>query len=145
MEKYRQILNKRIKLLAVLALCAAGLGVYDVFFADPAVKESAVFGLMLGALTALGLMSAVLILRFRIILRDDVKLKTQYNKESDERLKSIRAKAGMPVLLLTSAGMIAAGIAAAHFNTEIFIALVTAAICQMLTGAVIKLIYLRKI
>ena len=129
MEKYRQALNKRISLLTILLLFTVGLSVYDVFFASEATRKSSIFAFQCGGANALGLMAAIMIIRLRKTLRDDVKLKVQYNRENDERLKTIRAKAGMPILLFTSVGMIIAGIIAGYFNLIIFITLVTAASC----------------
>ena len=145
MENYKQVLKRRITLLTIPVLLAVGLGVYDVFFASAATKESFIFGFQCGAAIALGVMSAAMIIRFRIILRDDTALRVQYNKENDERLKTIRAKAGMPMVMVTSVGMIVAAIIAGYFNPIIFITLVIAAFCQLLIGAIIKQIYLRKI
>jgi len=144
MDKYKKVLKRRIALLTIPVLLAVGLGIYDVFFASEVIKDSFIFGFQCGASIALGIMSATLIIYYRRILADDKKLKLQYNKENDERLKTIRAKAGMPMLLITSIGMIVAGIVAGYFNPTIFITLVAAAIAQMLIGAVIKQIYLRK-
>ena len=145
MEKYKQVLKKRIVLLTIPVLIAVVLGIYNVFFASEAARESFAFGFQCGTALVLGLMSAVLIIRFRGTLRDDAKLKVQYNKENDERLKTIRAKAGMPMLMVTSVGMIVAAIIAGYFNSTIFITLTAAACCQMLIGAIIKQVYLRKI
>ena len=47
-------------------------------------------------------------------------LKIQYNKENDERMKAIKAKAGMPMLLITSIVMIIVGVIAGYFNFTIF-------------------------
>ena len=145
MEKYKQVLKIRIVLLTILVLLVLGLGIYDVFFANEATRESFIFSFQCGTSIAVGLISAVLIIRFKQALKDDAKLKVQYNKENDERLKAIRAKAGIPILLFTSVGMIVAGIIAGYFNSTIFITLIIAASFQMLIGVIIKQIYLRKI
>ena len=144
MEKYRKSVIMRITLLSAVVLAAVALGVYDVFFASEAAKESYIFGFQVGATTALGMISAVLIVRLRALLRDEQKLRLQYNKENDERYRAIRAKAGMPMLLISSVGMIAAGIVAGYYSKTVFVTLIAAAMCQMLVGVVIKQINLRK-
>jgi len=145
MDKYRKNLKMRIALLTIPVLLAVGLCIYDVFFASEAIKESFIFGFQCGGCTAIGLLSIVLIIRTRAILRDETKLKLQYNKEHDERLKAIRAKAGMPLLLITSIVMIIAGIIAGYFDSIMFYTLIAAALFQMLVGIIIKQIYLRKL
>lgn len=144
MDKYKLVLKRRVALLTVPVLLAAALSVYDVFFAGEAVKESFIFGFQSGLTTALGLMSAALIIRFSSILKSEAKLKLQYNKENDERYKVIRSKAGMPLLLITSVIMIIAGIIAGYFNEAAFITLMCASLTQMLIGAAVKMIYMRK-
>jgi len=144
MEKYKKTLRNRIALLTMPALIAVALSIFDVFFASEKVKSSFIFGFQVGATTALGLLSMLLIIRYSAIIRDSSKLQLQFNKEYDERYKAIRAKAGMPVLLITSLGMVVAGIIAGYYSITIFATLIAAAVCQMLVAAIIKQIYLRK-
>ncbi|MGI6545633.1 MAG: hypothetical protein ACOX2M_04225 [Fastidiosipilaceae bacterium] len=126
-------------------LVAVGLSIYNVFFASERIKESFIFGFQFGAAISLGIISIAFLILYRRVLTDDKKLKLQYNKENDERLKTIRAKAGVPMVLITSIFMIIAGIIAGYFNLTIFITLVVAAVSQMLIAAVTKQIYLRKL
>ena len=145
MDKYRKVLKRRIILLSVPVLAAVGLGIYDVFFASEVIKTSYIFGFQCGVSLVLGILSIAFIFFYRRILDDDKKLKLQYNKENEERLKTIRAKAGMPMLLITSVSMIIAGVIAGYYNPTIFFTLVAAASAQMLAGAVTKNVYLRKL
>lgn len=145
MDNYRKVLRRRMYLLTVPILLAVGLSIFNIFFASERIKESFIFGFQFGAAISLGIISIVLLIFYRRILADDKKLKLQYNKENDERLKTIRAKAGVPMLLITSIVMIIAGIIAGYFNLTIFITLVVAAVSQMLIAAIIKQIYLRKL
>ncbi|NLC96515.1 MAG: hypothetical protein GX675_02970 [Erysipelotrichaceae bacterium] len=145
MDKYKKVLKKRIVLLTALILLVVCIGIYDVFFTTETIKESFIFGFQLGASLAIGIMSVALMVYYLKILADDKKLKLQYNKENDERLKTIRAKAGMPMLFISSVCMIVIGIIAGYFNPIIFITLVIVAAVQLLIGVVIKQIYLRKL
>ncbi len=144
MEAYKKTLQRRIALLVIPVLIAVILGVYDVFFANPAIENSFLHGFQLGAATALGILAAILFIRYRSILHDEAKLKHEFNRENDERYKAIRAKAGMPMLLITSSTMIVAAVVAGYFNITVALTLVTAAVCQLLTGLIIKLIYALK-
>lgn len=49
MEKYKKVLKTRIALFTVPVLLAIALGIYDVFFASEAIKESFIFGFQCGA------------------------------------------------------------------------------------------------
>jgi len=145
MENYKNVVKTRITLLTIPVLIAVSLGIYSVFFASEATKESHMFGFQCGFSIVLGISAIVFIVRQKAILNDEMKLKLQYNKENDERLKTIRAKAGMPLLFITSVGMIVAGVVAGYFSLAVFSALVSAAVIQMLIGAIIKQIYMRKL
>ena len=98
MDNYRKVLRRRMYLLTVPILLAVGLSIFNIFFASERIKESFIFGFQFGAAISLGIISIVLLIFYRRILADDKKLKLQYNKENDERLKTIRAKAGVPML-----------------------------------------------
>ena len=144
MDTYKKTLRTRILLLAIPAVFAVVLGIYDVFLASPKIKESFIFGFQCGAATACGLIAVILILRYKTILHDEKKLKLAFNKENDERLKAIRAKAGLPMVLVTSVLLIIAGVIAAYFNAVIFVTLMVAAVCQMMISGIVKLIYMKK-
>ncbi|HWS30084.1 MAG TPA: hypothetical protein VN512_08250 [Clostridia bacterium] len=144
MEAYKKTLQRRIAFLVIPVLVAVILGVYDVFFANPAIENSFLHGFQLRAATALGILAAIFFIRYRSILHDEVKLKHEFNRENDERYKAIRAKAGMPMLLITSSAMIVAAVVAGYFNITVALTLVAAAVCQLLTGLIIKLIYALK-
>lgn len=144
MDNYKKTLRIRIAILTLPALISVALGIYDVFFASEAVKDSFIFGFQIGFTTALGILSMIIIMRYRMIMNDKMKLQLQYNKENDERLKAVRAKAGLPVLLITSVGMVIAGIIVGYFSQTAFIALSAAAVCQLLIAGIIKQIHLRK-
>ncbi len=144
MVNYRKTIKKRIYYLLAVAVFAVCFGIYDVFIAPPEIKDSMIFGFQAGVITSLGLISVILMIRFRKLLKDDTKLQVEFNKENDERYQVIRGKAGMPMLLFTSVAMIIAGMIAGYFNSTIFITLTIAAMSQMLVGAIVKMIYMKK-
>lgn len=144
MEQYKKVVKLRIGLFALLLLVCVGLGVYDVFWATPAMKVSYIFGYQCGVATGLGVLSFVVILLNSAALRNETKLKIQFNKEHDERMKAIRAKAGMPMLLIASIGMIVAGVVIGYRNPTVFFTLSLAAMCQLTVGAVVKIVYMKR-
>lgn len=114
------------------------------FFFQTDISKDGIFCFQCGLNTAIGIIAAVQIIRCRGALSNDEKLKIQFNKENDERLMAIRAKAGMPMLMVTSITIIVVAIIAGYFNTVIFITLVSAALFQLIIGLLIKLLYMKK-
>lgn len=144
MNKYKTSIKIRIILLSTLIVIAVIFGIYDVFWASPEIKESSLFGFQVGIITSLGLISLITVIIYRTLLKDDTKLLLQFNKENDERNNAIKAKAGIPMLPITSALIIIAGVIAGYFNSLIFITLIAAAAFQMTICAIIKIIYMKK-
>ena len=89
------------------------------------------------------MMGALVIMRCGRALKDDTGLKRLYNQEHDERLQAVRARAGLPMGLYLSLGMMAAGCAAGFFSTTVMLTLVLAAGAQLLICVAVKLILLR--
>ena len=125
MENYKKIIKNRIYLLAIPVLIAVGLSLYNLFWASSEIAESFIFGFQTGAGIALGM------------------LQLQYNKENDERYQAIRAKAGLPFMLVASVVIIIAGIVAGYFNFTVFCTLIAVAYCQMLACGLLKVYYMR--
>lgn len=143
MKAYRKVLGTRMILLSALALFAVGLGVYDSFFATAEVKASNVFAFQCGITVAFGAAAVATMVRYARALRDEKSMRRQYVVENDERMKAIRAKAGMPLNLFFSVALIVAGVIIGYYNELIFVTLVAVAAVQLLTAAVVKLIYMR--
>lgn len=143
MDDYKKKLKIRIALLSIPAIIAVSLGVFDVFWAMAEMKNSFIFGFQSGAASALGVLSLYLIMKYRQILCDEQKMKMQFNKENDERLKAIRAKAGLPLILITSVTMIIVGVIGGYFNLVVFYSL-TAALCQLTIAIIVKRVYMKK-
>lgn len=141
MEKYKKIMIVRMFLLSILALLTVGLGIYDVFLATAEIKASEIFEFQCGITTAFGILALLRIIRYRKALRNDKELQIQCNKENDERMKAIRAKAGMPMILISSIIMIIAGIIIGYSNMVVFYTLIAAAVIQLVIVCITKFIY----
>ena len=147
MENYKKVMSRRIKLLSGLVLVTVAIGVIGFLKTETLdnknMTDGIVWGFQFGLLCAMGLLSVVLIIKLRTVLKDDKKLKILYNKEHDERLKAIRNKAGMPMLMVTSLFMLIAAIIAGYFNITVFYTLVITAMVQLLVGALVKIYYMQ--
>lgn len=101
MEKYKKTITVRMILLGILALIGVGAGLIDVFWAKKYL-DTFLCCFQCGFSEGMGLVAAIWLVRYRIILRDESKLQLQYNKENDERMKAIKSKAGLPMVLILS-------------------------------------------
>lgn len=84
-------------------------------------------------------------LKYRGALKDETKLRLLYNEENDERMKLIRAKAGVPMVLILSLTLVLAGMIIAYWNETVFIVMICVALFQLLASLVVKLYYKNKI
>lgn len=145
MDNYKKKLKRRQSLFGVLALFGSLIGIYDSFVLDRSQNDDIILCFLIGLCSGIGLLAVLQIFRYRSILNDEAKLKAEYNCENDERMKEIKRRAGMPMLIITSALMILSAIIIGHFNITVFITLVAAAICQITIGGIVKLYYMKKL
>lgn len=143
MDKFLTIIKRRIILFSGMILAAAVLGVYSFLIKgnteNTGMADGIVSGFQYGLIFGIGLLSLIQIIKLSIVIKSDKKLKMQYNKENDERLKAIRSKAGMPMMIVTSVIMLAAAIVAGNFNMTVFFTLVIALMVQLSIGVFVKL------
>ena len=148
MDKYRSKIKLRMFLSVVIVVLCFGLGILDqIGFVDKLgffKKSDVISGFQLGFLTGIGLVALVMLFKYSKAIKDDIKLQMLYNKENDERLGSIRQKAGMPMLMITSSIMIFAGIIAGYVNEIVIYTLILTAIIQMTLGGMVKIYYMKK-
>lgn len=147
MEKFKSKVKRRIILFSGMTLITALLGVYSFFVVGSPEKGSMsdgiILGFQFGIIFGIGMLSLLQIIKLGMVIKDDKKLKMLYNQEHDERLKTIRSKAGIPMLMITSELMLIAAIISGYFNIVVFYTLVIAAIIQLSIGVILKLYYLK--
>ena len=136
-DQYRDRIRRRMNLCCVLWL-AYLLLMAATRFAAPAVTEHPAYAGILGFFAGGLLVSLLGLSKFRRALKDDTALRRLYNQEHDERMQAIRAKAGIPVVLILNVAMIGAGLIATFFNMTVALTLVFAAVAQMLVSLAIK-------
>lgn len=149
MEKYRKKVQIKIVLLAVLALTGVALGIYNVFFEGDGGASGFSAGVLSGFRTGMaigmGFFALLRMIGLSKAIRDEKALKELYNKEHDERLREIRARAGMPLLLITSVLMLIAALIVGPLNLTIFYTLVIASSAQILIGVSVKLYFMKNL
>lgn len=143
MEKYRKTLKQRNLLFALLILCMLFPPWLNIVFNEN--ETTALYGFVhgftLGACSGIIALSVVFILKNIRLIKDEQKLQLAYNRENDERMKLIRAKAGMPMLLIMSILFIAAGLIISHFSIYIGITMVAMGSIQVVAGSIVKGVY----
>ena len=144
MEQYRKTIRIRCWLWMLMIAVALGQMVYGYFFVDKTLQSSIVFGFQAGFATGIAAVGVMRLIRYRKVLGSDKLLQAEYNEEHDERMQYIRAKAGMPMMLVTSCALVIAGIIAGYFNVIVFWTLTGAAMFQLAVGSVTKMYYMRK-
>lgn len=145
MEKFRTKVKRRIVISSGMALVALVLGFYSIYSlitldsSAATHSDSFVAGFQFGLIISIGVLAVIDIIKLSLTINDQTKLKVLYNKEHDERLKTIRSKAGMPIIAITSVMMIIAAIIAGYFNIIVFYTLVIAVAAQLSVSAMVKL------
>lgn len=145
MEKFKRTVKRRITISSGMALLALVLGAYSIYSIITADISTAthsdgfVAGFQFGLIVSILVLSVIDIIKLSLTIKDETKLKLLYNKEHDERMKSIRSKAGMPLIAVTSVLLIIAAIIAGYINITVFYTLIIAVATQLSVSAVVKL------
>ena len=140
-EAYRKVIRRRmIAMLAISAFyVAAMVAMHTVWRVELGLTASFLEGF---ASAVVGL-TVVLAPRYRRALKDEQALRRMWNREHDERMSAIRARAGLPMLMYTSLAMITAALLLSAWNVTVAATLLLAATAQLLIGVVTKLVCTR--
>ena len=95
---------------------------------------------LLGVSVAMVVCSLFMMPRYMQALRDEQALRRLWNQEHDERMRAIKARAGIPMLLYTSMAMIAVGVLISGWNMTVSVTLLLAATAQLLASITINFI-----
>ena len=144
MEQYRKKLKLRMLIFSVVMLfCVVILLINQIGTIDTATETIAIS--FQEGFAASGIIILVLTLfRYRRALSDEEKLRLLYNQENDERMKAIRAKAGVPMVLILSLALVLAGMVIGYWSETIFVVLICVALFQLTMSMLVKLYYMRK-
>lgn len=141
MEQYRKNLRIRIALFGILILFCLVIILINQFSTVPTYTESLALSFQRGFSTAGMLVLVFWMMKYRAALRDEAKLRLLYNEENDERMKAIRAKAGVPMVLILSLTLVLAGMIIGYWNETVFVVLICVALFQLLASLGVKLYY----
>lgn len=140
-EAYRKVIRRRmIAMLAISAFyVAAMVAMHTVWRVELGLTAS----FLEGFASAIVVLTVVLAPRYRRALKDEQALRRMWNREHDERMSAIRARAGLPMLMYTSLAMVTAALLLSAWNVTVAATLLLAATAQLLIGVVTKLVCTR--
>ena len=146
MEKYKEIIKKRIRRVIIVTLFVAALVLVMHFFVMKSVNGASgnLFSFLEGGVIGVDLAAMVYMLKSRKALEDDEKLKKMYNEEHDERTQFIKQKAGFPVFTAAGVMMIIAGLVAGYINSTVSYTMAACGIFIILYQIVLKFYFLKK-
>ena len=141
MELFKKKIKARIILLCSVLLLFVTILLYNQFGASDALKDSLAFSFQCGFSAAGSIVLVFWLMKYRGALKDEAKLRLLYNEEKDERMSAIRAKAGIPMVLILSMALVLGGMIIGYFNETVFVVLIGVALFQLLVSLGVKLYY----
>ena len=141
MEQFRKKLKTRMLLISIVLLVFVAILLYNQFGASDALKDSLAFSFQCGLSAAGSLVLVFWLVKNRRALADETKLRALMNQENDERMSAIRAKAGIPMVLILSMALVLGGMIIGYFNETVFVILIGVALFQLLVSLGVKLYY----
>lgn len=141
MEQFRKKLKTRLVLLCAVLLLFVAILLYNQFGAPDTLKNSLAFSFQCGFSASGSLVLVFWLMKYRVALKDEAKLRLLYNEENDERMSAIRAKAGIPMVLILSLTLVLAGMVIGYWNATVFVVLIGVALFQLLVNLGVKLYY----
>lgn len=141
MELFKKKIKARIILLCTVLLLFVAILLYNQFGASDTLKDSLAFSFQCGFSAAGSIVLVFWLMKYRGALKDEAKLRLLYNEEKDERMSAIRAKAGIPMLLILSMALVLGGMIIGYFNETVFVVLIGVALFQLLVSLGVKLYY----
>lgn len=128
MDKMKQEVEKKLRYwrkICIMFTCLAALNILNILRPLHASDEFTDFfnGFQVGVAITVFLCSAIMVMKYRKLLKDEEAVREYYIKEHDERNAAIWAKSGGTVLYTCGVLIIGAAIVAGYFNQIVFITL----------------------
>lgn len=146
LQNYRKEIARRISLLVVFcvtALLAIVLGA--VFLKDISPSKADTTDYVLGFFTGIELVCIFYMGCLIRAYRDEKYLKEMYTKETDEREILIRMKSGKNIVPILSFVIAVIACVMSYVNYEVFIALTSVAIAQIIITVILKIYWSKKL
>ena len=141
MEQYQKKIKHRMLIFSIVILfCIVILLINQFGYIDTA-TESVAISFQMGIASSGTIILALWLWKYRRALSDEAKLRLLYNQEKDERMSAIRAKAGIPMVLILSLALVLGGMVIGYWSETIFVVLIGVALFELLVSLGVKLYY----
>ena len=140
LEAYRKKVQRRLVIVRVLAL----IFIVVELTVSRWIAESNATNFIWGGCIGGAFVALVVLAQQRKALQDDEKLRKLYIEEHDERKQAIRAKAGQPMVLFLSLGLVMTAAVVYFFNETVAATLALAAAVQCLVSLAVKLVCMKR-
>lgn len=140
LEAYRKQVQRRLVWMRVLAVTF----VVVELAVSRWIAESNATNFIWGGCIGGAFVALVVLAQQRKALQDDEKLRKMYIEEHDERKQAIRAKAGQPMVLFLSLGLVMIAAVVFFFNEVAAATLALAATAQCLVSLAVKLVCMKR-
>lgn len=139
LEAYRKKVQRRLVIMRLLAVTFVVVELLVSRFVPDSNASSFIWGACMGG----ALVALVVLFQQSKALKNDEKLRKMYIEEHDERKQAIRARAGQPMVLYLSLGLIMTAAVVFFFSETVAATLSLAAVAQMLVCLVVKLVCMK--
>ena len=151
MDKMKLEVEKKIRYwrkICIMFTCLAAFNILNII--RPIHASDGVFagffdGFQTGAAVAVWFLSAIMVMKYRKILRDEEAVRSYYIKEHDERTAAIWAKSGGTALYTCGVLIIGAAIVAGYFNPIVFITLLLCGVFLLIVKKALVIYYCKTI
>lgn len=146
MDKYKEVVRKRIRGVTIATLFVVTFVIFMHFFVVKSTDGATgnLFSFLEGGVIGLDLVALFYMLQYRKALDNDEKLKKMYNEEHDERTQFIRQKSGFPVFTAAGVVLIVGGVAAGYINSTVSYTMAACGISIIIYQLTLKLYFMRK-
>ena len=141
MELFQKKLKFRMLLFGILILFCLVIILINQLGTVLTYTECLAYSFQRGFSAAGILVLVIWMIKYRAALKDEAKLRLLYNEENDERMSAIRAKAGIPMVLILSLALVLGGMVIGYWNETVFVVLIGVALFQLLVSLGVKLYY----
>lgn len=141
MELFQKKLKFRMLLFGILILFCLVIILINQLGTVLTYTECLAYSFQRGFSAAGILVLVIWMIKYRAALKDEAKLRLLYNQENDERMQAIRAKAGIPMVLILSLALVLGGMVIGYWNETVFVVLIGVALFQLLVSLGVKLYY----
>ena len=141
MDKFKKALHIRLVCAGIYCAAVIALILLGVFHPGDAHVNDYIAGFSMGLFVGIEFVVIYFISKYTSALRNEDKLRKLFIKETDERLKLIRSKAGSSGIIIAIGGLMLGALAAGYYSETVFITLICSAVFVTVVTVIMKAYY----